>query len=163
MTLPGIDCDVIRTSETEQVRHGDDVYTSSFLSPYMDSLCHVGNKILYVLSWRSVSVLTRVLFRGLFPSLLRSSGNKRQNNTLVSADIVRHSSTYIILYVLLRLLFFDYDDYCLCSDESWHIWVITFTQVHHLPQSHPLLGCNISMEIHSCPKCNDAGILLAAN
>ena len=34
----------------------------------------------------------------LFPSLLRNSGNKHQNNTLVGTETVRHSSTYIILY-----------------------------------------------------------------
>ena len=50
------------------------------------------NIIMYVLSWRNVSVLTRVLFWCLFPSLLRNSGNKHQNNPLVSAETVRHSS-----------------------------------------------------------------------
>ena len=40
-----------------------------------------------------------VLFWYLFPSLLRNSGNKHQHNSLVSAETVRHSSTYIILYV----------------------------------------------------------------
>ena len=53
---------------------------------------------MYVLSWRTVSALTRVLFWYLFPLLLRNSGNKHQNNPLVSAETVRHSSTYIILY-----------------------------------------------------------------
>ena len=53
---------------------------------------------MYVLSWRTVSVLTWALFWCLFPSLLRNSGNKHQNNPLVSAETVRHSSTYIILY-----------------------------------------------------------------
>ena len=69
------------------------------LSSFMHSLCRVRNKILHVLSWRTVSSLTRVLFWCLFPSLLRNSGNKHQNNTLVSAETVRHSSTYIILYI----------------------------------------------------------------
>ena len=55
---------------------------------------------MYVLSWRTVSVLTRVLFSSFFPSLLRNSGNKHQNNLLVIAETVCHSSTYIILYVL---------------------------------------------------------------
>ena len=53
---------------------------------------------MYVLSWRTVSVLTRVLFWYLFHSLLRNSGIKHQNNPLVSAETIRHSSTYIILY-----------------------------------------------------------------
>ena len=67
----------------------------------MDSLCRVRNKTLYVFLWRTVSVLTRVLFGCLFPSLLHNSGNIHQNNTPVSAETVRHSSTYIILYLLL--------------------------------------------------------------
>ena len=54
---------------------------------------------MYVLSWRTVSVLTQVLFWYLFPSLLHNSGNKHQNNPLVSVEKVRHSSTYIILYL----------------------------------------------------------------
>ena len=70
------------------------------LAPFIDPLCHVTNKIMYVLSWRTVSALTRVLFWCLFPSLLRNSGNKHQNNPLVSAKTVRHASTYIILYIL---------------------------------------------------------------
>ena len=56
---------------------------------------------MYVLSWRTVSALTRELLWYLFPSLLRNSGNKHQNNPLVSAETVRHSSAYIILYVRL--------------------------------------------------------------
>ena len=54
---------------------------------------------MYLLSWRTVSVLTRMLFLYLFPSLLHNSGNKHNNNPLVSAETVRHSSTYIILYI----------------------------------------------------------------
>ena len=69
------------------------------LSSFMDLLCHVRNKIMHVLSWRTVSALTQVLFLCLFPSLLRNLGNKHKNNTLVSAETVRHSSTYIILYI----------------------------------------------------------------
>ena len=48
-------------------------------------VCRVRNIILYVLLWRTVNALTRVLFWCLFPSLLRNSGNKHQNSPLVSA------------------------------------------------------------------------------
>ena len=65
----------------------------------MDWLCRIRNKIICVLSWRTVSALTWVLCWCLFPSLLRNSGNKHQNNPLVSAETVRHSSTFIILYM----------------------------------------------------------------
>ena len=65
----------------------------------MDTICHVRNEIMYALSPRPVSALTRVLFLCLFPSLLHNSGNKHENNPLVSAETVRYSSTYIILYV----------------------------------------------------------------
>ena len=57
------------------------------------------NKIMYVLSWQTVSVLTRELFLCLLPSLLRNSGNKRKNKPLVNAETIRHSSTFIILYI----------------------------------------------------------------
>ena len=66
----------------------------------IDLLCRVRNKIMYELSWRTVAALTRGLFFWcLFTSLLRNSGNNHQNNPLVSAETVRHSSTYIILYL----------------------------------------------------------------
>ena len=43
----------------------------------------------------------------LFMSLGASQiGKKHQNNTLVGAETVRHSSTYIILYILFRTLIF---------------------------------------------------------
>ena len=57
---------------------------------------------MYVLSLRTVSVLTRGLFLCLFPSLLQNLGNKHKNKTLLSAETVRHSSTYIILYMLYK-------------------------------------------------------------
>ena len=55
------------------------------LSSFMDSLCRVRNKTIYSFWWRTVYVPTRVLFWWLFSSLLRNSGNKQQNNPLVSA------------------------------------------------------------------------------
>ena len=55
------------------------------LASFVDSLCRVRNKIVYILLWRTVCALTRVLIWCLFPSLLRNSGNKHQNNPLVSA------------------------------------------------------------------------------
>ena len=100
-----IDCDVISCTWSERVRQGDDVWRSLFLASFMDLLCHVRNKIMYVLLWPTVYVLTRALFWCLFPSLLRNSGNKHQNNPLVSALIVHHASTYIILYLSLDPVF----------------------------------------------------------
>ena len=55
---------------------------------------------MYVFSWRTVSALTRGLFRCLFPELLSNEGNKYQNNARVSAETVRHESTYIILFFI---------------------------------------------------------------
>ena len=63
----------------------------------MDSLCHVKNKMMYLLLWRTVSALTWVWFWYLFPSLQSNSGNKHQNNPLMNAETARHSSTYIII------------------------------------------------------------------
>ena len=39
------------------------------------------------------------LFWWLFPELRSNEGNKYQNNTRVSAETVRHESTYIILFL----------------------------------------------------------------
>ena len=100
MRSSAIDCDIVSTTKTKRVRHGDEVQRSSFLSSFMDSLCHVRNKLMYVLLWQTVSVLIRLLFWCLFPSLLCNSGNIHQNNPLVSTETIRHSSTNIILYIL---------------------------------------------------------------
>ena len=54
---------------------------------------------MYVLEWRTVSALTRGLFWCLFPELRSNEGNKYQNNIRVSAETVRHESTYIILFL----------------------------------------------------------------
>ena len=54
---------------------------SSFLSSFMDTLCCLRNKILYVLLWWTVYALTGVLFWCLFPSLLLISGNKQHRNS----------------------------------------------------------------------------------
>ena len=69
------------------------------LSSFMDSFCRVRNKIMHVLSWRTAPVLIRVSILYLFPSLLRHLGEKHKNNPLTSAETVRHSSIYIVLYV----------------------------------------------------------------
>ena len=44
----------------------------------MDALCRVRNKIRYVLSWRAVYELPRVLCLWLFPYLRRNSGNTQR-------------------------------------------------------------------------------------
>ena len=67
----------------------------------MDSLCRVRNNIMHLLSSRTISAPNRVLFYCLSPSLVSNSGNNHKNNSLGSAETVRHSSTYIILYVCL--------------------------------------------------------------
>ena len=91
-------CDVINNrlwrhqQNIKRVRHGVDVWWSSFLSSFLWSICHVRNRIMDALSWGTVSALTRVSFCCLFLSLLRNSGHKHQNNPFVSAETVRHSS-----------------------------------------------------------------------
>ena len=39
------------------------------------------------------------LFLRSLECFFRNSGNKHQNNPLVSAETIRHSSAYIILYI----------------------------------------------------------------
>ena len=82
------------------------------------------NKIMYVLSGRTVSALTRGV---LFWCLL--------NNTLVRAEAVRHSSTYVILYLLSSLYDAEqflcvvtYPDQCgtsFCINRSQTGWAAT--------------------------------------
>ena len=54
---------------------------------------------MYVLEWRTVSVITRGLFWCLFPELRSNEGNLHQNNTWLSTETVCHESTYIILFL----------------------------------------------------------------
>ena len=59
-------------------------------------------RIMYVLEWRTVCVLTRVLFWCLFPALRSNERNKHQNNTRESAQTVHHDSIYIILSLTIH-------------------------------------------------------------
>ena len=78
MTSLAIDFDVIRRTQTERVRR--DVWRLSFLASFMNSLCRERDKITYVLSWQTVYAPTRMFVWCLFPSLIRISENKHQNN-----------------------------------------------------------------------------------
>ena len=114
------------------------------LSSFMDSFCRVRNEIMYVLSWRTVSALTRVLFWCLFPSLLRNSGNKHQYNPLMSAETDCHSSIYIILslyiYIYIckltvwRLSFL----FMLCHTGKYHNGAHLYQTCQRHCLSHPL-------------------------
>ena len=112
-------CDVIsnrlwRQQHVNRVTHGVDVWRSSFLSPFMDSFYRVRNEIMNVLAWRTVSALHRVLFSVYF--LHCCATNKHQNNPLVSAETVRHTSAYIILYIFdAGLTSVVHIIVCLCS------------------------------------------------
>ena len=67
---------------------------------------------MYVLSWRTVSALTGVLFWCLFLYefilVYIFICNKHQNNPLVSAETIRHSSTYIIIYIYEYIMALQY-------------------------------------------------------
>ena len=56
-------------------------------------------RIMYVIERQTVSVSTRGLFWCLFLELRCNEGNKDQNSIRVSAETVRHESTYIILFL----------------------------------------------------------------
>ena len=66
-------------------------------------VCRLRNQITHLLLWRTVHVFTRMLILCLFPSLLRNSGNKRQNDPLVSAQTSWPSSTCIILSLYIYI------------------------------------------------------------
>ena len=82
-------------------------------------------RIMYVLSWRTVSAPTRGLFWYLFPKLQSNKGNKHQNNTLVSAETVHHESTYNVLFL------------------TWHTESINDDKNDDLYTSSPCLTCSV--------------------
>ena len=89
-----IDCDVITTTKAEQVRHDVDACESSFWSPCMGWCCHVRNRIMYLLSWRTLYALTRGYFGArCFPT--REIDTKI---TLSSAHSIKGSPLQHILY-----------------------------------------------------------------
>ena len=95
-------CDIISNQlwhhqqNENQARHGDDVPKSSFSSSFMDTLCCVRNKITYVLSWRTVSVCTRVLFWYLFPELEINTKKPSREHWSSSSHEYIHYSLFIL-------------------------------------------------------------------
>ena len=55
--------------------------------------------MMYIIGSRIVSTLKSGLFLCLFPVLRSNEGHKHTNNTRVSAETVRHESTYIIIFL----------------------------------------------------------------
>ena len=116
---------IISRTKTERVRHEDNVWRSSFLSSFMDTLCHVKkNNNVCTLVTNCLCVHSSVI-------LVFISHNKKQNNPLVSTETVRHSSTYIILYFfLVRLAKWLFQQqwlqsYIYTCNEFSSIWCIT--------------------------------------
>ena len=96
-----IDCDVIIGIKTEQVRHrGNDRHFYHHLWIHYV----VRNKIMHVLSWRTVSAPTQVLFCVYFPRCSATREITHKNNPLMSTETVRHLSTYIILYEMAKAI-----------------------------------------------------------
>ena len=99
-------------------------------------ICYVvRNKIMYVLLWQPVYVLTRVLFWCVFPLLLCNSGNKHQNNPHMSAYTIYYSCAIIILYIHVQ----EFVTQLICmtepifppgfnTNETWQVkqWNVTY-------------------------------------
>ena len=94
-------CDVIAS---RLWRHQQNVQRSSetrmilILASFIDSLCRVRNEIMYLLSWRTISALTRVLFCCLFPSLLRNEGRcekKCKSHPKFTCCLINGMCTYL--------------------------------------------------------------------
>ena len=110
-----------------RVMHDLMQWTKSLVSMVKFNLTKLGvlytERIMNVLEWRTVSALTRGLFWCLFPEL-RSYNYKHQNNTRVSAETVRHESTYIMLFLTRH-------NEPLNDDKKW-------PSLHIVPVSHSL-------------------------
>ena len=83
-----IDRDKINITQKERMRRGFDVWRSSFLSPFMGLICWVRNKIIYILSWRTVCVLYRVFLVFIFL-------------IVISVTLCRCAFSHIVIYVSL--------------------------------------------------------------
>ena len=92
------------------------------LLSFMNSLWYVRNKMMYVLSWQNVSALTRVLF------WLCSSVYKHQNNPLESSETVRHSSTYIVLYIY-KISRNRFQDIKSCTGYGFHMVILYLVNI----------------------------------
>ena len=78
---------------------------------------------MYVLEWRTVSVVTGGLFWCLFPEL--RSNNKHENHTRMSTETVRHESTCLLLLISMlwhRQAIFKSKGDKLCSSAECRIW-----------------------------------------
>ena len=62
VTSSSIDCDLIGIKQNQWVRHGDDVWRSSFLTLFVVLLCRVRNKMMHVLSWWTICAHSIVIW-----------------------------------------------------------------------------------------------------
>ena len=101
------------------------------LLSFMDSLCRVRNKIMYVLSWRTVSVLTRVSFWCSFSSGTREINTKITLSSALKQFVTRvHISFYIyvmfgekyIIYYWIDTLWLKINMY---RDYTRQVWMYT--------------------------------------
>ena len=134
------------------------MWRASFLSSFLSSLCRVRNKIMYVLSWRIVSALTQGLFWCLFPSLLRNSGNKHQNNPLVRAlkQFVTQVHTLFTIYSIIHRVW----TYIILQSGMWRVsthglvsWTSRKTHITFVRESRRYMHwwCLIIMQSHRIP------------
>ena len=105
----------------------------------MDSLSHVGIKITYVLALPTVYGLTGLVFRCLFPSLLR---NKHQNNpscTHRQFTIQVHTLVYIyavlcgnlMTYIYIYIYIYTYIWVPELGHHWFRKWFVTFSTPSH--------------------------------
>ena len=92
-----------------------------FLSSFMDSLCHV-NKIMYVLSWRTVSAPLECYFCVYFP---RCSATREMNTKIILSWALKHFVTRVHTLFAINC---DYpkrwpsDVHKHCSANRYHVY-----------------------------------------
>ena len=108
MSSSAIDCDVTSRTKTEWVTPGWCVKIVAYIVIFAFIMPFVRNKkCMY--SRGELFLCSLEFYFGVYPpSLLRNSGNKHQNNPLLSVETVRHLSTYIILYVSFAMEDMDF-------------------------------------------------------
>ena len=107
MTSSAIDCDVISRTRTERMRHGDDMWRSSFLSAFMDSLCRIRKKMMFVLEWQTVFCAHERIILVFILRVAQKLGNIYQNNLpWAHKQFATRVYIFVSIYKEFRLFYF---------------------------------------------------------
>ena len=124
VTSSANDWDIISRTKTRASESRGRCVKMVVFSSFMDSLCRVRNKIMYVLPWQTISALTRVLFWCLFPS--ESPSDTHEQNA-VAYEWFANQNVVITSLVDVKIILFTL---------SSHIYTL-LQHVEHILKAKP--------------------------